>query len=101
MLPLTAAAACILPIVDGGSLPPRPIFAELLPSTSTPDHQVVMVDGANKLVHKVSARRFELFDLTTDPKQAKNLAGNPAYQKTLAEMKAKLLAFEEHRPAGR
>jgi arylsulfatase A-like enzyme len=99
--PASLHGRSLLPIVDGGSLPPRPIFAELLPSTSTPDHQVVMVDGANKLVHKVSARRFELFDLTTDPKQAKNLAGNPAYQKTLAEMKAKLLAFEEHRPAGR
>jgi arylsulfatase A-like enzyme len=91
----------LLPVVDGGSLPPRPIFAELLPSTATPDHHVVIVDRGKKLVHKVSERRFELFDLTTDPKQMKNVAEDPAYQKTFAELKAKLVAFEEHRPPTR
>lgn len=91
----------LMPIVEGGSLPPRPIFAELLPSTATPDHEVVIVDRGKKLLHKVSERRFELYDLTTDPKQLKNLAANPDYQTTLAELKAKLLAFEEHRPTGK
>ncbi len=91
----------LMPIIQGGSLPPRPVFAELLPSTATPDHEVIIVDRGKKLVHKVSARRFELYDLTTDPKQLKNVADNPAYQTTLAELKAKLLAFEEHRPAGK
>jgi arylsulfatase A-like enzyme len=91
----------LMPIVEGGSLPPRPIFAELLPSTATPDHEVVIVDRGKKLLHKVSERRFELYDLTTDPKQLKNVADNPDYQKTLTELKAKLLAFEEHRPTGK
>jgi arylsulfatase A-like enzyme len=91
----------LLPIIDGGTLPPRPIFAELLPSTATPDHQVVMVDRGKKLVHKVPERRFELFDLAADPKQLKNVADSPAYQQLLAEMKGKLLAFEEHRPAAK
>ena len=91
----------LLPIIEGGSLPPRPIFAELLPSTATPDHEVVMVDRGKKLVHKVAEHRFELFDLLTDAKQLKNVADDPGYQKTLAELKAKLLAFEEHRPARR
>jgi arylsulfatase A-like enzyme len=89
----------LLPIIEGGSLPPRPIFAELLPSTATPDHHVVIVDRGKKLVHKVSERRFELFDLATDPKQLTNVADSPAYQKSLSELKAKLLAFEEHRSA--
>lgn len=88
----------LMPIVAGGTLPPRPVFAELLPSTATPDHEVVIVDHSKKLVHKVAERRFELYDLTTDPKQLKNVAEDPAYQKTLTELKAKLLAFEEHRP---
>jgi choline-sulfatase len=68
----------LLPVIEGGALPPRPIFAELLPSTATPDHEVVMVDRGRKLVHKVSERRFELFDLGSDPKQMKNLADDPA-----------------------
>ena len=88
----------LLPIVDGGTLPPRPIFSELLPSTATPDHEVVIVDRGKKLLHKVSERRFELFDLTVDPKQMKNLVDDPAYKEVLESLKAKLLAFEEHRP---
>ncbi|HEX7501067.1 MAG TPA: sulfatase-like hydrolase/transferase, partial [Polyangia bacterium] len=91
----------LLPVIDGGALPARPIFAELLPSTATADHQVVMVDRGQKLVHKVSERRFELYDLTADPGQMKNLAEDPARGKLLDELKAKLLAFEEHRPAAR
>jgi hypothetical protein len=87
----------LLPAIDGAPLPPRPLFAELLPSTATPDHQVVMVDRGKKLVHKVAERRFELFDLAADPGEKKNLADEPAHRKLLDELKAKLLAFEEHR----
>jgi choline-sulfatase len=88
----------LLPIVNGSTLPARPIFSELLPSTSTPDHEVVIVDRGHKLLHKVSERRFELFDLTADPKQMKNLADDPAHKEVLESLKVKLLAFEEHRP---
>jgi arylsulfatase A-like enzyme len=91
----------LLPIIQGGSLSPRPIFSELLPSTATPDHEVVIVDRGKKLVHKVSAHRFELFDLATDPRQLKNVAEDPSYQKAFAELKTKLLAFEEHRPSAK
>jgi arylsulfatase A-like enzyme len=87
----------LLPAIEGGRLPARPIFAELLPSTATPDHQVVVVDRGQKLLHKVSERRFELFDLHADPKQTKNLADDPAHQGLLDELKAELAAFEEHR----
>ncbi|HEY5282666.1 MAG TPA: sulfatase-like hydrolase/transferase [Polyangia bacterium] len=91
----------LLPIIEGEKLPARPIFAELLPSTATPDHQVVVVDRGLKLLHKVSERRFELFDLRADPKQTKNLAEDPAHKGLLDELKAKLAAFEEHRPLGK
>ena len=87
----------LLPVIEGGALPPRPVFAELLPSTATPDHEVIIVDRGQKLVHKVSERRFELFDLGADPKQMKNLADDPGHKALLDELKAKLLAFEEHR----
>jgi len=68
-----------------------------LPSTATPDHEVVIVERGTKLLHKVSQRRFELFDLTADPKQMKNLADDPAHKEVLESLKAKLLALEEHR----
>ena len=87
----------LLPAIEGTALPPRPIFAELLPSTATPDHEVTIVDRGKKLLHKVSERRFELFDLGADPKQMKNLAEDPAQKALLDELKAKLMAFEEHR----
>jgi arylsulfatase A-like enzyme len=87
----------LLPVIAGSTLRPRPIFAELLPSTATPDHEVAMVDRGQKLVHKVSERRYELFDLTADPKQMKNLAEDPGHKTLLDELKAKLAAFEEHR----
>ena len=87
----------LLPVIEGTTLPPRSIFAELLPSTATPDHEVIIVDRGQKLVHKVSERRFELFDLTTDPKQMKNLADDPGHKALLDELKAKIVAFEEHR----
>jgi arylsulfatase A-like enzyme len=87
----------LLPVIEGTALPPRPIFAELLPSTATPDHEVAIVDRGKKLLHKVSERRFELFDLAADPKQMKNLADEPAHKALLDELKAKLMAFEEHR----
>lgn len=38
---------------------------------------------------------FELYDLTADPDETKNLAGDPNHAKLLAEMKAELKAFQE------
>jgi hypothetical protein len=87
----------LLPAIEGDALPPRPVFAELLPSTATPDHHVAMIDRGKKLVHKVTERRFELYDLVADPGQKKNLAEDPAHKALLDELKARLLAFEEHR----
>ncbi|TKJ33883.1 MAG: heparan N-sulfatase [Planctomycetes bacterium B3_Pla] len=39
--------------------------------------------------------KFELYDLENDPHEVKNLAGNPTYEKVLAELKAKLKAFQK------
>lgn len=95
--PTTMHGRSLLPVIDGTPLPPSPIFSELLPSTATPDHEVSIVDRGQKLVHKISERRFELFDLHADPKQLKNLADDPTRKLLLDELKAKLVAFEEHR----
>ena len=87
----------LLPAVQGKALPSRPIFAELLPSTATPSHEVTVIEGGKKLTHKISERRWELFDLGDDPQQQKNLAEQPAAHKHLDDLRAKLLRFEEHR----
>jgi len=87
----------LLPAIEGRPLSSRPIFAELLPSTATPSHEVTMIDGAKKLTHKISERRWELFDLADDPRQQKNLADQPASRALLDELRATLVKFEEHR----
>jgi hypothetical protein len=87
----------LLPLLQGQPLPPRPIFSELLPSTATQSHEVTMVDQGMKLVHKISERRWELFDLKSDPRQQKNLADNPAYRQKLESLRGKLVSFEERR----
>jgi hypothetical protein len=87
----------LLPAIAGKSLPGRPIFAELLPSTATPSHEVTMIEGGKKLTHKISERRWELFDLADDPRQQKNLADQPAHRNRLDELRAKLIRFEERK----
>ena len=39
--------------------------------------------------------KFELYDLEDDPHEVKNLANDPNYQRVLAELKAKLKAFQK------
>ena len=46
---------------------PRPIFAELLPATAWPHHAAMMVDADHKMIHRISDRRWELYDLKRDP----------------------------------
>ena len=85
----------LLPRIDGKPLPPRPLFAELLPATAWPRHELMMVDGRYKVTHRITDRRWDLFDLKTDPRQQKNLADDPAQAGLLEKLRAKLLAFEE------
>jgi hypothetical protein len=87
----------LLPAVEGKPLPRRPIFAELLPSTAIPAHEVTVIEGGKKLTHKISERRWEFFDLASDPRQQKNLADQPAQRTQLDELRAKLLRFEERK----
>ncbi len=87
----------LLPAIDGQDLPPRPVFAELLPATAWPKHEVMMVAEGRKLTHRITDRRFDLHDLAADPWQQENLAGDPASRATLDALRAKLLTFEEGR----
>lgn len=84
------------PLLTGQELPARPVFAELLPATAWPKHETCIVDGNWKLVHKLSDRRYELYDLRSDPggQRDRSKEGGEAQQQ-LARLQARLLQFEE------
>jgi choline-sulfatase len=91
----TMRGRSLLPRIRGEERPLRPIFSELLPATAWPHHAVMMVDGDHKLIHRVSDRRWELYDLRRDPGEHTNLADVPAHRATFEALRAKLVAFEE------
>lgn len=59
----------------GEPLPPHPVYAELLPAPSWRHLWRSIIDGDVKLIHKVSDNVIELYDLSVDPTEQKNLAG--------------------------
>jgi arylsulfatase A-like enzyme len=85
----------LLPLLEGKPRAAHPIFSELLPATAWPHHAVMMVDGKYKLIHRVSDRRWELYDLGADPTEQHNLADAPASRAVFEALRAKLVAFEE------
>jgi choline-sulfatase len=87
----------LVPRLRGKPLPPRPVFAELLPATAWPKHEAMVVDRGRKLTHRISDRRWELHDLRTDPRQQRNLSDDPRHRRMLEELKGRLLRFEEGR----
>ncbi len=97
--PATFKGRSLLPALDGHPLPARPIYAELLPATAWPKHETMMVEGNFKIVHKITDRRWELFDLDKDPRQQTDLSRDPGHQSRFEELRKKLVASEESRPA--
>jgi hypothetical protein len=94
-VPAAFRGRSLLPRLAGKPLPPRPVFAELLPASAWPHHEVMMVAGDHKLTHRITDRRYDLHDLHSDPKQLHNLADDPGHHKLLEQLKAELLRFEE------
>jgi arylsulfatase A-like enzyme len=98
-IPANMRGRSLLPSIVAGKAappaPPRSLFAELLPATAWPHHATMMVEGNHKLIHRISDRRWELYDLAADPGEKKNLADAPGSATLIADLRAKLLAFEE------
>lgn len=85
----------LAPAIRGGELAPRPAFAELLAYPGW-DHELktaIAGDGSKKLIHIISQRRFELFDLAADPAEKRDLWGDPAAQAARDEMSALMANF--------
>jgi choline-sulfatase len=96
-IPAAMRGRSLLPRIDGGPAASHPVFAELMPATAWPHHAAMMVDGGRKIIHRISDRRWELYDLGRDPGEKKNLADDPGSRHTFEALRAKLLAFEERR----
>lgn len=66
----------LVPALEGGTLPPKPAFAELLPEPKW-DHDaksMVSADGTRHVFYRISDSRWEIYDLTADPDERKNIA---------------------------
>jgi len=94
-IPATMRGRSLMPSIEGRSLPPVPIFAEQMPATAWPHQSAMMVVANHKIIHRISDRRWELYDLERDPGEKTNLAAAPSDAATFADLRAKLLAFEE------
>jgi choline-sulfatase len=94
-IPASMRGRSLMPTIEGHALPPVPIFAEQMPATAWPHQAAMMVVGDHKIIHRISDRRWELYDLKRDPGEKTNLAAAPTEAATFADLRAKLLAFEE------
>jgi choline-sulfatase len=94
-IPSAMRGRSLLPHIEGKSLAPAPIYAEQMPATAWPHQAAMMVDGDHKLIHRISDRRWELYDLKRDPGEKTNLANSPADAALFAALRAKLITFEE------
>ena len=71
-IPAGMRGRSLLPLIEGtgtAGRPPHPIFAELMPATAWPHQAAMMVDGGHKLIHRISDRRWELYDLRSRPRR--------------------------------
>lgn len=85
----------LAPAIRGEALPPAPAFAELLAYPGW-DHELktaIAGDGGHKLIHVISQRRFELYDLAADPGEKTNLWGKPAAREAQDRMTALMAHF--------
>jgi choline-sulfatase len=94
-IPPTMRGRSLMPRIEGRPQAPVPIFAEQMPATAWPHQAAMMVDGNYKIIHRISDRRWELYDLKRDPGEKDNLASTAADAATFDKLRAKLLAFEE------
>src|SRR5205814_2607124 len=96
-IPSSMRGKSLLPRIRGGERPTRPIFSELMPATAWPHHAAMMVDGTHKVIHRISERRWELYDLGADPGEHKNLADAPAARQIFDSLRSKMVHFEERK----
>lgn len=63
----------LVPAMIGGGIGERPVFAELLPYTSWPEHHKAIVLGNLKFIKVLTSGSEALYDLSVDPGEQKNI----------------------------
>jgi choline-sulfatase len=73
--PRTWVGRSLVPALAGDTLPPRAAHAELLPAPSWNHDAKALIsgDGRWKLFYRISDSRFELYDLSKDADEQKDL----------------------------
>lgn len=66
----------LLPLLRGETLPPAPAFAELMPAPAWNHDARAMItgDGTHKVIFRKSDNRWEVYDLTKDPEETKDVS---------------------------
>lgn len=63
----------LVPEMVGEGIGARPVFAELLPYTSWPEHHKTVIFGDLKYIKVLTSGSEQLFDLSADPGEQKNI----------------------------
>jgi len=96
-IPPSFQGRSLVPAIGGKPLPPRPVYAELIPYPSW-DHEgrvVISGDGRWKLFDRVSDGKKELYDLQADPdERTDRFAAEPQKAQELEDL---LLDFQDLR----
>lgn len=77
----------LVPLLDGKALDPKPAFSELLPEPKW-DHDaksMISSDGTRHVFYRISDGLWEIYDLTTDPEERKNIVNTDPNAKALKE----------------
>ncbi len=69
----------LVPVFENKPLPPQPAYAEMLraPEWDHEQKSMVTADGKHHVIYRISDSRWEIYDLSTDPEEKKNLADTP------------------------
>ncbi len=71
----------------------QPVYLEVFPDSNYGGHQVAVRLGALKLIYRISANYFELYDLAEDPGETRNLYDTHLRAE---ELRALLLEYADH-----
>ncbi len=83
----------LAPAMVGEDVGERPVYSELLPYTSWKEHHKAVVLGTYKFIAVYSSGSEELYDLSTDPGEKKNIAKDDPER--AAKMRALLDRFTQ------
>jgi arylsulfatase A-like enzyme len=85
--PSTWVGRSLVPALACGELPAMPAYAQLLPAPEW-NHEgtsMITADAKHHVFHKVSDNRYEIFDLTSDPEEKKNVVDSDPGAKELEQ----------------